>query len=38
MRAAAVSAAGYYPAPAFQNHIEQLGKLTRFFFPLSFVF
>ena len=34
MRAAGVSATGYYPAPAFQNHIEQLGKLPRFFFPL----
>ncbi len=32
-------AAPYYPAPSFQNHIEQLGKLTRFLFPfLSFVF
>jgi len=30
---AGVSAASFYPTPAFQNHIEQLGKLTRFFAP-----
>lgn len=24
----AASSAAYYPTPAFQNHIEQLGKLT----------
>lgn len=24
-----VNSAAYYPTPAFQNHIEQLGKLTR---------
>lgn len=27
------SAAPFYPTPSFQNHIEQLGKLTRFLFP-----
>ena len=25
----------FYPTPSFQNHIEQLGKLTRFLFPSS---
>jgi hypothetical protein len=28
------AAAAFYPTPAFQNHIEQLGKLARFLFPL----
>ena len=29
----------FYPTPSFQNHIEQLGKLTRFLFssPSSFI-
>lgn len=27
------TAAAFYPTPSFQNHIEQLGKLTRSFFP-----
>lgn len=26
--------AQFYPTPSFQNHIEQLGKLTRFLYPL----
>lgn len=26
--------AQFYPTPSFQNHIEQLGKLTRFLSPL----
>lgn len=30
---ASASAASFYPTPAFQNHIEQLGKLTRSFLP-----
>jgi hypothetical protein len=27
------SPAPFYPTPSFQNHIEQLGKLTRFLLP-----
>jgi len=27
------SSTAFYPTPSFQNHIEQLGKLTRSFFP-----
>jgi hypothetical protein len=27
------TSAPFYPTPSFQNHIEQLGKLTRFLFP-----
>jgi hypothetical protein len=31
--------APFYPTPSFQNHIEQLGKLTRFLspFPTPFI-
>jgi hypothetical protein len=32
---AGATGAPYYAAPAFQNHMEQLGKLTRFLVPLS---
>lgn len=32
------SAAPFYPTQSFQNHIEQLGKLTRFLSPLPFPF
>jgi len=28
------TSAPFYPTPSFQNHIEQLGKLARFLFPL----
>ncbi len=30
----ATSSAPFYQTPAYQTHIEQLGKLTRFLFPL----
>ncbi len=38
MRSGGASGAAYYPTPAFQHHMQQLGKLTRFLLPLfSFV-
>ncbi|KAM7219882.1 hypothetical protein V8F06_004737 [Rhypophila decipiens] len=33
MRGISGNGAAYYPTPSFQNHIEQLGKLTRFLSP-----
>ncbi|KAM7186905.1 hypothetical protein V8F20_011186 [Naviculisporaceae sp. PSN 640] len=33
VRAVSGNGASYYPTPSFQNHIEQLGKLTRFLSP-----
>lgn len=33
--AGASGAPPYYPTPAFQNHMEQLGKLTPFSLSLS---
>jgi len=34
--APAVSSNPYFHPPAFQNHMEQLGKLTRLFSPYFF--
>lgn len=33
VRTVSGNGASYYPTPSFQNHIEQLGKLTRFLSP-----